>query len=305
MRGIRARAAAALACLGAWAGCSFRSPDASPDDAAPVDVVPDVPPACLADPTYVPNAATGRRYKAWQMNVNYDASIDQCTADGAHLAVVDDAVENVYLAGLLVSGEAWIGYDDLTESTAFKWITGAPGWYGYTGGEPNDNNNEDCTALRSNGTWHDAGCEDARHPICECDPAYHPKPTPICRTMTANSFEESGRRVFRGPDVTWAQADAACKAIGAHLLVIGDAAENAEMDEMLGPDTWIGYTDIDLDGTFRWVNGSPSAYRNWSGGGIPQNEDADCAVLQDGGLWDDVECDDTHPYACECDPAPP
>jgi len=56
MRGTRA---AALACLGAWSACSFRSPDAGPagdaaPDAGPAD--PDAPaadaPRCMTETTY-------------------------------------------------------------------------------------------------------------------------------------------------------------------------------------------------------------------------------------------------------------
>ena len=312
MRGLPFRAtAASLACLGAWAGCSFKSPRAGgPDtaeDASTDDAGPDA--ACLTDAAYVENPATGRRYRLGPANVNYDASIDLCTASGAHLAVVEDAAENMYLAALLPGGEGWIGYDDLTEEGTFHWITGSTSAYkNFTGPDPNNNNNEDCTALRADRSWHDSNCRDSHRPLCECDPTYRPPPTPACRTMTASSFEASGRRVFRGPDATWAQAKAACEAIGAHLLVIGDVSENTEMDAQLNGDGyWIGYTDAATEAAFVWINGAMSTYKNWSSGGtIPQNDDLDCAVLQDGGGdWANVNCDDTNPYACECDPAPP
>ncbi len=308
MRGIRA--AASIACLGAWAGCSFESPrlPASTDDAPPADpdAPPDAPyvPACMADATYTANPLTGRRYKIHAQNVNYDAAIDRCAADGAHLAVVDDLVENTYLSDLLAN-DAWIGFDDLTEEGAYKWITGAPGYDGFRNPEPNNDSNEDCAVLRTNGNWHDFGCEAGLHAICECDPSFRPPPTPACRTATSGFFERSGRRVFPGPAATFVAAKAACEAMGAHLLVIGDADENTEMDQMLPLAHWLGYTDLASEGTFRWVNTAPSPYVNWVGGTVPQEDDIDCAVLQDGGLWSNVDCATTNPYACECDPAPP
>jgi hypothetical protein len=313
MRGIRA---AALACLGAWSACSFKSPEAGtggpggnaePDAGPATDAPP--PPPCMADASYQLNAVTGHRYKVLPQNANYDTAIDRCAADGAHLAVVDSVDENTFLAGILTTtgggNEAWIGFDDLTVEGAFKWVTGAAGANLYKNGEPNNNSNEDCTAFRPDGTWHDFGCEGPKRPLCECDPAYRPPPTPACRTMTADSFERSGRRVFRGPAATWANAKAACEAIGAHLLVIGDVGENAEMTQELSGVYWIGYTDAVQDGAFVWVNGSPSTYHRFPGGTVPSDTEDDCAALQDDGVWDDSECDSTNPYACECDPLPP
>lgn len=311
MRGPTLRTPAAwIACVSAWAGCSFKSPRAVSDDAPGGDPTIDAPagdaPACMTEAAYVPNPATGRRYRLGPSGVNYDAAIDLCTASGAHLAVVEDAAENTYLAGLLPSGEGWIGLDDLTDEGTFRWITGSTAPYrNFTGPDPNNTNNEDCTGLRADKSWHDAGCEDSRRPLCECDPAYRPPPTPLCRSMTADSFEASGRRVFRGPAKTWAEAKAACEAIGAHLLVIGDISENAEVDAQLTGAFWIGYTDAVQEGTFVWVNGATSTYKGWPGGTVPTNDNGDCAVLQDGGAWADVDCTSTNPYACECDPAPP
>lgn len=308
MRGLRIPAlAASIACLGAAAACSFRSPDAS-TDAPGIDGATDAEyaPACLTDPAYVANPTTGRRYRLGPASINYDTAIDLCTAGGAHLAAVNDAAENTYLAGLLPGGEGWIGYDDLTQEGTFTWVTGATSPYeNFTGPDPNNTNNEDCTGLRADKSWHDAGCEDSRRPICECDPAYHPPPTPICRSMTANGFEASGRRVLRRPAATYADAKAGCEAIGAHLLVIGDIAENVEMDMQLAGPFWIGYTDLATEATFRWDNGAMSTYKNWVGGVVPTVDALDCAVLQDGGLWSNVDCATTNPSACECDPAPP
>jgi hypothetical protein len=315
MRGLPLRAtAASLACLGVWAGCSFTSPRAggadTPDDAPDGQGEPDAGPAplCMTEATYTANPATGRRYRIGPTNINYDAAIDFCAASGAHLAVVDDAAENAYLVTLFNGGEGWIGLDDLTEENTFQWITGSTGAYrNFKAPDPNNTNNEDCVGLRDDESWHDGGCEDAHRPLCECDPAYRPPPTPLCRTMNASSFEASGRRVFRSTaNAKWVDAKAACEAIGAHLLVIGDLSENAEMDAQLAGAFWLGYTDRAQEGTFRWDNGAMSTYKNWgNGGGVPQEDDEDCAVLQDGGLWETVECGDSNPYACECDPAPP
>jgi hypothetical protein len=108
--------------------------------------------------------------------------------------------------------------------------------------------------------------------------------------------------MFTGPAMTWAQARDACKALGAHLLVIGESAENLEVDQQLSDAYWIGYTDQQMEGMFRWVNNAPPGY--WPGT-APLNDTEDCVVFQNGAAWDDVNCDELRMYACECDPLPP
>jgi hypothetical protein len=305
----RAAIAASLACLGAWSGCSFGAPRLPASEDAPQldpDAPPDAPyvPACMTDPSYSNNG--GHRYKRLAQDTSYDTAIDRCAADGAHLAVVDDLTENNYLRGLHTA-DMWIGFDDLTEENVFRWITGATSTFtAWSTNEPNDNGVEDCTYLRPNGTWNDTSCGDQKRPICECDPSYRPPPTPACRTATSGFSIVRGRRYFvRTTPATWQQAKADCESIGAHLLVIGDADENTELDMLLAGPTWLGYTDAAIEGTFRWVNDAPSPYNRWPGSTAPQNDTLDCAVFQDTGSWADAACSDLHRYACECDPLPP
>jgi hypothetical protein len=310
MRGLPTAIAASLACLGAWVGCSFGAPRLAgdPDDAPPADpdAPPDAPyvPACMTDPTYSNNG--GHRYKRLAQDTDYDTAIDRCAADGAHLAVVDDTTENNYLRGLH-NADMWIGFDDLTEEDMFRWVTGAASTFtGWSTDEPNDNQVEDCTYLRTSGTWNDTRCDDQKRPICECDPDYKPPPTPACRTDTTGFTSLRGRRYFvRTTPATWPQAKADCESIDAHLLVISDGDENSDLDTLLSGATWLGYTDAATEGTFRWVNNAPSPYNRWPGGNAPQNDNLDCGVFQDSGSWADAACGDLNPYACECDPLPP
>jgi hypothetical protein len=80
--------AAAIACLGAWAGCGFKAPrgapDAAPDDGPPGgnDGPPGDAPApqlCLSDPAYMTSPGE-RRYKRLALDATYDAAIDRCAA---------------------------------------------------------------------------------------------------------------------------------------------------------------------------------------------------------------------------------
>jgi hypothetical protein len=54
----------------------------------------------------------------------------------------------------------------------------------------------------------------------------------------------------------------------------------------------------------RLINDSPATFQRFIGG-VPQNADENCVVLQDTGSWNNNGCTATFPYACECDPLPP
>jgi len=308
MRAIRAAAAAAsIACAGAAAGCAFRSPSHSDDTPQPDAPEPDAPPpplTCMTDPSYSDHG--GHRYKVIAQDVDYDSAIDLCAADRAHLAVIDSAEENDYLKAGSNQNGAWIGLDDLTVEDAFRWITGSQSAFrAFPVGEPNNYQSQDCTLLFDNGQWDDGGCEYLRRPICECEPGYQPPPIPLCRTLPSGFVLQSGRRLFpRTMPRTWADAEADCQSIGAHLLVVGDLDENTETDLRFSGAMWIGYTDAANEGQFRWVDGSASSFNRWIGG-TPTNDQADCTLLQDSGTWVDAACGESHPYVCECAAAPP
>jgi len=64
-----------------------------------------------------------------------------------------------------------------------------------------------------------------------------------------------------------ADANAAAEAAGGYLATISDAGEN----EFVGVaafyiTAWIGFTDLDDEGNFRWVTGEPVTFINWSDG---------------------------------------
>ena len=53
--------------------------------------------------------------------------------------------------------------------------------------------------------------------------------------------------------------------VGAHLVVIDDAREQAWLTRVFGTrmQLWIGLSDEDADGSWEWVTGGPVTYENW------------------------------------------
>lgn len=66
---------------------------------------------------------------------------------------------------------------------------------------------------------------------------------------------------------TWTNAEAEAVSLGGHLVTINDAAEQTWVFSTFGSrEVWIGLNDRIVEGTFQWVSGETSTYRNWDPG---------------------------------------
>ena len=96
-------------------------------------------------------------------------------------------------------------------------------------------------------------------------------------SIPSDAFEYNGHSYYIYSDVanTWEEAQAYCKARGGHLAVINDETENNELfNYMKSKDydsAYFGLSDASKEGTWTWVNGDSSTYRNWASG-EPNNE---------------------------------
>ncbi|MCA9677949.1 MAG: C-type lectin domain-containing protein, partial [Myxococcales bacterium] len=115
-----------------------------------------------------------------------------------------------------------------------------------------------------------------------------------------------------------AAADCDDDVAGAHLVVVDDAAENGVVRRfadarVAGDRIWLGITDAAIEGVWRTVDGAAVDYVHWKDGepndGGDDGDGEDCAVMlgvhdpgPDRGRWNDVACDEPHPYVCEWHP---
>jgi hypothetical protein len=54
-----------------------------------------------------------------------------------------------------------------------------------------------------------------------------------------------------------------CANLGGDFVIIDDAQENAMVADKIAADSYIGYSDAKVEGTFIWVDGSKGTYTNW------------------------------------------
>lgn len=107
----------------------------------------------------------------------------------------------------------------------------------------------------------------------------------------------------------WSDARDICEGDGYHLVTVNDAKENQWVSDTAAlyrnRDTWwIGYSDLDLEGTWVWSDGSTSTYDNWNRGEPNGGTGESCAHFYTNhhighGVWNDENCDSNKHFVCE------
>ncbi|XP_056435270.1 C-type lectin domain family 17, member A-like [Gadus chalcogrammus] len=97
---------------------------------------------------------------------------------------------------------------------------------------------------------------------------------------------------------SWNNGRNDCIKKGGDLVVIDSSQEQYEGD------FWIGLTDLEQEGTWKWVDGAPLILSNWeekqpdNGNKIAKYGEEDCAQNRRP-TWNDVSCDTNLQWICE------
>lgn len=135
-------------------------PDAG--DANPVDV----PAAgvCADDARYVAVAGLPHRYRTVAVERSWDQARTDCAADGAYLAIPDDALE----AGSEAIRD-WVGITDAVQDGVWLTLDGVPATFlPWLPGQPDGGPTENCARLEDD-QLEDRECTDLRDYSCECE----------------------------------------------------------------------------------------------------------------------------------------
>ncbi|XP_078392945.1 CD209 antigen-like protein 2 isoform X1 [Cetorhinus maximus] len=107
---------------------------------------------------------------------------------------------------------------------------------------------------------------------------------------------------FSTDKVNWDSAKQQCESQNTHLIVINTEQEQNFIKKSIenNPgDYWIGLTDRESEGNWKWVDGSPVSFTKWYQG-EPNNAkgNENCAIIRSAD-WNDVSCTDHFPFICE------
>ncbi|XP_022596303.1 CD209 antigen-like protein D [Seriola dumerili] len=114
---------------------------------------------------------------------------------------------------------------------------------------------------------------------------------------------------------SWEKAREDCRARGADLVIIDSPEEQTFLSGFISTFTWIGLSDREEEGVWKWVDGTPLNLTYWAvkqpdnGGGDPKWGEEDCAHLgHDGSAhlthdesahWNDLSCGSRLRWICE------
>ncbi|XP_041925781.1 CD209 antigen-like protein A isoform X2 [Alosa sapidissima] len=101
---------------------------------------------------------------------------------------------------------------------------------------------------------------------------------------------------------SWQESRDSCLNMGADLIVVNDIEEQ----KFLLPykNVWIGLSDTDNEGVWKWVDGTPLTIKYWAPGEPNNAGNEDCAEISSKAAnpmkaWNDVPCYSSFQYICE------
>jgi hypothetical protein len=127
------------------------------------------------------------------------------------------------------------------------------------------------------------------------------------------AVQAQGHCYFGLAKASFDNAAAACTAVGAHMVTIGDATEQTSVASILATDErWIGLRrpagSAVADASYAWINNEPRNFQNWAAaknepdGSCPTCTvagQAACGRILTTGEWADDDCTVEHPVICE------
>ncbi|KAJ0055308.1 hypothetical protein NL108_014211 [Boleophthalmus pectinirostris] len=109
----------------------------------------------------------------------------------------------------------------------------------------------------------------------------------------------------------WEESKMLCERLGAHLAIIKSKKEQDFLWNIIPrgyPNLfWIGITDADSEGQWKWVDGTPLVEGFWEEGEPNNHGDEDCGYIMKADLiiavsiasWYDAPCSKNLPFICE------
>ncbi|XP_028992597.1 CD209 antigen-like protein C [Betta splendens] len=108
---------------------------------------------------------------------------------------------------------------------------------------------------------------------------------------------------------SWTKGREECRKSGADLVVVDSAEEQNFLTKLTKQESWIGLSDSDKEGTWKWVDGSPLTVTFWAhnqpdnGNGDPRYGEEDCVNIrmEHTDKWNDLSCEASRLWICEKD----
>ncbi|XP_067418418.1 macrophage mannose receptor 1-like [Emydura macquarii macquarii] len=249
-----------------------------------------------------------REPKVWK------EALTSCRKDDGDLASIHSVEEHSFIVsqlGFKPTDELWIGLNDFKVQMFFEWSDETPVTYTkWLHGEPTraDNRQEDCVTVKGqDGYWADHPCEKKVGYLCKRKPLSQiSQEMEIIDTGCQKGWKRYGTYCYSIGQipVTFSEANKICERNQSYLASIENRYEQAYLISLVGlrPEKyfWIGLSNVEEQGTFKWTNGEAVLFTHWNSA-MPERKPG-CVAMRTGtaaGLWDVLNCEMVETFLCK------
>uniref|UniRef100_R7VRQ5 Macrophage mannose receptor 1-like protein 1 n=1 Tax=Columba livia TaxID=8932 RepID=R7VRQ5_COLLI len=235
-------------------------------------------------------AYAGHCYRIYRTPKIWKEAQSSCRKEDGDLASIHNIEEysfTVSQLGYKPDDELWIGLNDFRVPMYFEWSDGTPVTYTkWHHGEPTHTRNKaDCVIIKGeDGSWADSPCETKLGYVCKRKPLAE-------EPGEAEGWMKHGFYCYSVGQLpaTFSEAKQICEKNKGYLATVRDRYEQAFLTSVIGFNPakyfWIGLSDTEEQGTFRWARG-----------------ESGCVAMITGtsaGLWDVLNCEETNMFLCK------
>ncbi|CAM4596076.1 unnamed protein product, partial [Lepidochelys kempii] len=242
-----------------------------------------------------------REPKVWK------EALTSCKTQDGNLASMHNIAENSFIISQLdykPTEELWIGLNARKIQMYFEWSDGTPVTYiKWLCGQPDyANRQEDCVVMKGqDGYWAANLCERKLGYICKRTPLPQaPREVEIIHPGCQRGWKRHSFHCYLVGHtfVTFSEANKICERSNGYLATVEDRNEQAYLISLTGlrPEKyfWIGLSDVEEQGTFKWTDGEAVLFTHWNSA-MPGGKSG-CVAMETGiaaGLWDVLSCEKT------------
>ncbi|XP_074430638.1 macrophage mannose receptor 1-like [Larus michahellis] len=258
-------------------------------------------------------AYAGHCYRIYRTPKIWKEAQSSCRKEDGDLASIHTIEEysfTVSQLGYKPDDELWIGLNDFRVQMYFEWSDGTPVTYTkWHHGEPTHTRNKaDCIVMKGeDGSWADSACETKLGYVCKRKPlAEESGEAEVTHPGCQKGWMKHGFYCYSVGQLpaTFAEAKKICEENKGYLASVRDRYEQAFLTSVIGFNPakyfWIGLSDAEEQGTFRWASGDVVTFTHWNAG-MPGRESG-CVAMTTGtsaGLWDILNCEETNMFLCK------
>uniref|UniRef100_A0A8B9GM35 MRC1 protein n=1 Tax=Amazona collaria TaxID=241587 RepID=A0A8B9GM35_9PSIT len=258
-------------------------------------------------------AYAGHCYRIYRTPKIWKEAQSSCRKEDGELASIHNIEEysfTVSQLGYKPEDELWIGLNDLRVQMYFEWSDGTPVTYTkWHHGEPTHTLNEaDCIVMKGeDGSWADSACEKKLGYVCKRKPlAEQVGEDEVTYPGCQKGWMKHGFYCYSVGQLpaTFSEAKQICEENKGYLVTVRDRYEQAFLTSVIGLNPakyfWIGLSDTEEQGTFKWASGDVVTFTHWNAG-MPGREPG-CVAMVTGtsaGLWDVLNCEENNMFLCK------